>query len=55
LRSLEIVFVTIDPACDTPPVMHRFIAPFAPRHDYALRDADDSESSIARALAEMLG
>ncbi|HEV3195406.1 MAG TPA: SCO family protein [Candidatus Cybelea sp.] len=105
--ELEIVLVTVDPARDTTPVMHRFMARFrglsssrlvgltgtaqqieaveraydvwsqripgARRRGYdeahstviflidsrgqvrALRDADDSEGSIARAVAEMLG
>jgi protein SCO1 len=100
-RDAEIVFVTVDPARDTPQVLHRFLARFEPgssrlvgltgtpreiaviesayhvwsqrmpRDEYAhssviflidglgriraLRDDSDSEASIARAVAEMLG
>ena len=100
-RDAEIAFVTVDPARDTPPVLHRFLARFEPglsrlvgltgtpseiavvenayhvwsqrlpRGEYAhtsviflidprgriraLRDDSDSEASIARVVAQMLG
>ena len=100
-HDAEIAFVTVDPARDTPPALHRFVARFEPGssrligltgtaseiaavenayhvwsqrtpHDEyahssviflidpqgrirALRDESDSEASIARTVAEMLG
>jgi cytochrome oxidase Cu insertion factor (SCO1/SenC/PrrC family) len=45
-QHIKILFVSVNPARDTPSVMHANVDAFDPQHDVGLTDPDDNELGV---------